>query len=336
MAGFPRPQTDSIPPGRSSAKPPELLTRVSNDFLREMVQKAVKSTNATGGAIALGHPELMICRATAGECPSEIIGTKIDPASGLTGVCVASGMIQFCANTKLDARVDADACQELGVAAIVVAPLFCQDQLLGLIEVFSRRPYAFGMRDLQTLEALAEGFCANLRLSAESTNGTVHEVRSVSDTLGGERNQHHFARILKISFYAAVVVACFLIGLRWRWKLTDPMANSAKGHITLISTVPVVSPQVSHSHLVEGALLYRVDPTYPEGALRQRVQGQVVLQIRIGKDGFVYDTKVIRGDPMLSRAALEAVRQWRFTPYAMNKEPFDLAAQITFEFSLVK
>jgi TonB family protein len=244
-------------------------------------------------------------------------------------------MIQSCANTKLDARVDANACQELGVAAIIVAPLFCQDQLLGLIEVFSRRPYAFGMRDLQALEALAEGFCANLRLSAESTNGTVHEVRSVSDTLGGERNQH-FARILKISLYAAVVVACFLIGLRWRWKLTDPTANSAKGHVTLISTVPVVSPQVSRSHLVEGALLYRVDPTYPEDALRQRVQGQVVLQIRIGKDGFVYDTKVIRGDPMLSRAALEAVRQWRFTPYTMNKAPFDLAAQITFEFSLVK
>jgi TonB family protein len=232
--------------------------------------------------------------------------------------------------------VDADACQELGVAAIIVAPLFCQDQLLGLIEVFSRRPYAFGMRDLQALEALAEGFCANLRLSAESTNGTVPEVRSVSDTLGGERNQHHFARVVKISLYAAVVVACFLIGLRWRRKLMDPMANSAKGHITLISTVPVVSPQVSRSHLVEGALLYRVDPTYPEDALRQRVQGQVVLQIRIGKDGFVYDTKVIRGDPMLSRAALEAVRQWCFTPYTLNKTPFDLAAQITFDFSLVK
>ena len=336
MAGFPRPQTDSIPPGRSSAKPPELLTRVSNDFLREMVQKAVKSTKATGAAIALGHPELMICRATAGECPSEIIGDKIDSASGLTGVCVASGMIQSCSNTKLDARVDADACQELGVAAIIVAPLFCQDQLLGLIEVFSRRPYAFGMRDLQALEALAEGFCANLRLSAESTNDTVPEARSVSDTLGGEGNQHHFARTVKISLYAVAVVACFLIGLRWRWKLTDPMTNSAKGHVTLISTVPVVSARVLRSHLVEGALLHRVDPTYSEDALRQRVQGQVVLQIRIGKDGFVYDTKVIRGDPMLSRAALEAVRQWRFTPYTMNKEPFDLPAQMTFEFSLAK
>jgi transcriptional regulator with GAF, ATPase, and Fis domain len=218
MAVLPRPQTDSIPPGRSSAEPPELLTRVSNDFLREMVQKAVKSTKATGGAIALGHPELMICRATAGECPSEIIGAKIDPASGLTGVCVASGMIQSCANTKFDARVDADASRELGVAAIIVAPLFCQDQLLGLIEVFSRRPYAFGMRDLQALEALAEGFCANLRLSAESRSDTIHEVRSVLDTLGGERNQDHFARIQEISLYAVAVVACFLSGLRWGWK----------------------------------------------------------------------------------------------------------------------
>src|SRR5580658_9180766 len=127
MAVFPIPRTGSIPPGQSSAKPPELLTWVSNDFLREMVQKAVKSTNATGAAIALGHPEEMVCRATAGECPSEIVGAKIDAASRLTGICAASGMIQSCANAELDARVDADACRELGIAAIIVAPLFCQD-----------------------------------------------------------------------------------------------------------------------------------------------------------------------------------------------------------------
>jgi TonB family protein len=192
------------------------------------------------------------------------------------------------------------------------------------------------MGDFEALEALAEEFSAKMRLGAESRNDAIQEVRSVSDTLGGERNQDHFARIRKISLYAVVVVACFLIGLRWRWVLTDPVTNSAKGQVNLISTVPAVLPKVSPSHLVEGALVYRVDPTYPEDALRQRVQGQVVLQIRIGKDGFVYDAKVIRGESILSQAVLEAVRQWRFTPYMMNREPVDVAAQITLEFSLVK
>ena len=336
MAGFPTPQADSTPPEKSHGKLAELLAGISDDSLREVVQKALKNTKATGAAIALGSPQAMVSRATAGDCPCEI-AVKINSESGLTGLCVSSGMLQYCMNTELDARVDADACRELGIAAIMVAPVFYRDQVLGLIEVFSQRPYAFGARDLQALEALSQEFCANLWLSLESTRDTIQGVRSASSRRTGKRNQHHFlARLGRISLYTVAVVACFLIGLRWGWKLTDPMTNSARGRVALISTVPGLSPQVSLSHLVEGALLHRVDPTYPEDALRQRIQGQVVLQIRIGKDGFVYDAKVIRGESRLSQAALDAVRQWRFTPYRMNKKPFDVVAQITLEFSLVK
>jgi protein TonB len=70
--------------------------------------------------------------------------------------------------------------------------------------------------------------------------------------------------------------------------------------------------------------------------LRQRIQGQVGLEVRIGKDGLVYVATATRGEPILSQAAVEAVRQWRFSPYRMNDKPLDMAAQITFEFSLVK
>ena len=97
-----------------------------------------------------------------------------------------------------------------------------------------------------------------------------------------------------------------------------------------------VPARLSVSHVVEGTLLHRVDPTYPMDALRQRIQGQVVLQVRISKDGSVYGAKTIGGEPILSQAAVEAVREWRFSPYRMNDKPFDVAAQITFEFSLVK
>jgi GAF domain len=263
MAGFLISRTDSNPPRQSSAKLPEPVECVSNDYLHEIVQKAVQNTRATGAAIALGHPEEMVCRATAGECPSDI-GAKINSASGLTGLSASSGMIQHCMNTELDPRVDAEACRELGIAAIIVVPLFCQDHLLGLLEVFSQRPYAFGMRDLQVLEALSEEFRANLPRNVESTDETIHEVRSVSNIS---------ARVKKISFYMAAVVTCFLVGLSWGWKLTDPMTDSVKGKVTLIFTVPAASPQVSLSHLVEGTLVHRVDPTYPEDAWQRRIHG---------------------------------------------------------------
>jgi TonB family protein len=330
---------DSSPIDASIDASTEQLNCVSNHLLREIVQQALQATHATGAAIALEQQGELICRAVAGDSASEI-GTRINLGSDPTGVCASSGTMQLCSNTELDSQVDADACRELGVRAIMVVPLLHQDQLLGLIEVFSRRPYAFGKRDLQALQDLAEKFTANLQLSAELANAnTGHEspgVRAASDPLGGERNKGHFAGMQKFGLYTIAVIACVLIGFYWAWKPLDPITNPAKGQVTLISTVPAVPARLSVSHVVEGTLLHRVDPTYPMDALRQRIQGQVVLQVRISKDGSVYGAKTIGGEPILSQAAVEAVREWRFSPYRMNDKPFDVAAQITFEFSLVK
>jgi len=150
----------------------ERLNCVPDHVLREIVQQALQATHATGAAIALNQQGELVCRATAGDFASEI-GKMINTGSGFTGVCTSSGSMQLCSNTQLDSRVDADACRKLGVSAIIVVPLLHQDQSLGLIAVFSRRPYAFGIRGLQALQDLAERFAANLQFIAESAN--AHE-----------------------------------------------------------------------------------------------------------------------------------------------------------------
>jgi GAF domain-containing protein len=138
-----------------------LFNGVPKLLFREIVQQALQATHATGAAIALMQQGELICRATTGEFASEF-GKMINTGSGFTEVCASSGTMQLCSNTALDSRVDADACRKLGVGAIIVVPLLHQDQLRGLIAVFSRRPYAFGMRDLQALQDLAGRFAANL------------------------------------------------------------------------------------------------------------------------------------------------------------------------------
>ena len=163
-----------------TAQPAELLDCVPKHLPREIVQQALQATHATGAAIALKQQGELICRATAGDFASEI-DTVINAGSGFAGVCTSSGTMQLCNNTALDSRVDAGACQKLGVSAIIVVPLVHQDQLLGLIAVFSRRPYAFGIRDLQVVQDLAEKFAANLQFSAESA--TRMPVTSLSRTL---------------------------------------------------------------------------------------------------------------------------------------------------------
>jgi TonB family protein len=84
----------------------------------------------------------------------------------------------------------------------------------------------------------------------------------------------------------------------------------------------------------EGNLLRRVEPEYPEQALAQHVQGPVLLDLRIGRDGTVQAIKVVSGDAQLAAAAATAVRQWRFKPQLVHGRPVEMETQITLRFTL--
>jgi protein TonB len=58
----------------------------------------------------------------------------------------------------------------------------------------------------------------------------------------------------------------------------------------------------------------------------------VQIEATINKEGNVNNLKVLSGDAVLARAALEAVRQWRYKPYYLNGEPVEIQTQITVNF----
>jgi protein TonB len=65
-----------------------------------------------------------------------------------------------------------------------------------------------------------------------------------------------------------------------------------------------------------------------------RIQGTVVLQAIIGKEGRVQDLKVLDGHPLLVRAAMDAVKTWRYQPTLLNNEPVDVLTEIDVKFNL--
>jgi protein TonB len=73
-------------------------------------------------------------------------------------------------------------------------------------------------------------------------------------------------------------------------------------------------------------------PKYPEDARNQHIEGVVVLDVEIGKDGAVCDVALISGHPMLAQAAIDAVRSWKYRPYLLNGEPIEVetSAQVNF------
>jgi protein TonB len=88
------------------------------------------------------------------------------------------------------------------------------------------------------------------------------------------------------------------------------------------------------SGVAQGLLLRKVDPQYPSLARQARIQGTVVLQAVIGKDGSVQNLRVISGHPMLIQSAVDAVKQWLYKPYYLNGEPIEVETQINVNFIL--
>jgi protein TonB len=77
-----------------------------------------------------------------------------------------------------------------------------------------------------------------------------------------------------------------------------------------------------------------VKPVYPSIAQSARVQGVVIIEATIGPDGKVKDAKVLRSIPLLDQAALDAVRQWEFTPTLLNGVPVPVIMTVTVNFTL--
>jgi TonB family protein len=81
-------------------------------------------------------------------------------------------------------------------------------------------------------------------------------------------------------------------------------------------------------------VIHQVAPKYRKEARKKHVEGVVLLRMGIAKDGSTHDIEVIHGDRLLVNAAIEAVRQWRFTPTTLNGQPVDAPTEIEVAFRL--
>ena len=123
--------------------------------------------------------------------------------------------------------------------------------------------------------------------------------------------------------------------------LPSPLAVASANDSTLSGLMSSASTNVPKPTLAtvrisqgvsQGLLIKRVQPKYPQAALAVRAQGAVQIEATINKEGNVTNLKVLSGDPVLARAALEAVRQWRYKPYYLDGAPVEIQTQITVNF----
>jgi protein TonB len=100
-------------------------------------------------------------------------------------------------------------------------------------------------------------------------------------------------------------------------------------------TAPAALPSLKTTNtesFAGGVLVHKVLPIYPTQARQARIQGNVVLEAMISEQGQIEDLKVVSGPTILAPAAVEAVRQWRYTPYLLNGKPIKKQTRINISF----
>ena len=134
-----------------------------------------------------------------------------------------------------------------------------------------------------------------------------------------------------IGWTIVVVLVAFSAGVFWwRWNrgweelelgLRSPEVASAE------------KPRMQvPADVMEKLLVHRVAPSYPAEARKAGLHGIIALDIVVGRDGSVVRMRALNGPEVLARAAMDALRWWKFDPYRVNGEPVAVATTVAVEF----
>jgi len=122
-------------------------------LLHDLAAEARSLPGASNAAIAIrSEGNHFVCRAAAG-ASSPALGTRIEANDGLSAECVRTGRPQVCQDAETDPRVNAVMCRALSIRSLIILPLFLEQNLIGILEVFAPVPQAF---DREAIEGLID------------------------------------------------------------------------------------------------------------------------------------------------------------------------------------
>jgi TonB family protein len=119
--------------------------------------------------------------------------------------------------------------------------------------------------------------------------------------------------------------------LWWHWNRGWEDLESSLGKSATASE-PVRPQAHVPADVMEKLVTHRVDPDYPAAARPQNLQGVIVLDVVVGRDGSVIDVHALNGPEVLARAAMDALRWWRFEPYRLDGQPVVAETTVAVEF----
>ena len=169
-----------------------------------------------------------------------------------------------------------------------------------------------------------------------SASPTVTRATKIVDASGGNRNTSSSgARPRKKRFgmgwTIVLVLAAFAVAVFW-WRWNRGWAELESGLKNSELTSAAKPEARVPAEVMEKLLVHRVEPTYPAEARKANLEGIIALDIVVGRDGSVVSMHPLNGPEVLARAAMDALRWWKFEPYRVNGEPASVETTVAVEF----
>jgi TonB family protein len=299
--------------------------------LNDVVEQARAATGGSGAAIALFRDGELACRATSGENAPDL-GVRVDARSGLAGACVSTGEMQQCQDTEADPRVNAEICRLLGVRSMLMAPLVDGQRLIGVIQVFSAWPNAFGKSEISALQVLAGRIAESNRQAEAGLSASVQnpEPQAVAEAVEanpievepsqfepsqaeeaeqisvGETEPRTGIDVWGIVLVLMVVAAAVTLGLVIGWRRaaeftkntahvkTSAPVNASPNAETVQATSQNANPAESSATPVETTKTPRAKPIPPVGGLLVTQNGKVIYRSSSGEGQPAVDDGALR------------------------------------------
>lgn len=134
------------------------------------------------------------------------------------------------------------------------------------------------------------------------------------------------------SWWLIAILLAFVGGAIWWWRWNHGWEELESGLKSADASVSEKPRAQVPAEVMEKLLVHRVEPMYPAEARKERLEGTIALDIVVGRDGAVQSMRALNGPEVLARAAMDALRWWKFEPYRINGEPAVVETTVAVDF----